>query len=160
MNSSSNNCRFIGFLVALLTAWTLLLASGSVMAGSVKWEALSNTEQSVLKAFQGEWGSLPDKTQSALRRWAAKPAAERAKIKQRFGDWKRLSQSQQQNVVKQLKRYRAMSAEQKARIRQWHEWVKKLPEAERKKLREQWSGMNDAERRAYMKALQGKYGKR
>lgn len=160
MNNSSNKCHFIGFLVALLTALTLLLASGSVMAGSVKWEALNNTEKSVLKSFQDEWESLPEKTQGSLRRWAAKPAAERAKIKQRYGDWKQLSQPQQQNVAKQLKRYRAMSAQQKARIKQWHEWVKKLPEAERKKLREQWSGMNDAERRAYMKELQGKYGKR
>ena len=130
------------------------------MADPVKWEVLSSTEQSVLKAFQGEWNALPDKTQSSLRRWAAKPASERARIKQRFGAWKQLSSSQQQNVAKQLKRYRAMSAQQKARIKQWHDWVKKLPEAERKKLREKWSSMNDAERKAYMKALEEKYGNR
>lgn len=155
MMSSRSKNRYFRVLLILL-----MLVSGGVMADPVKWEALSSTEQSVLKAFQGEWSTLPDKTQSSLRRWAAKPASERARIKQRFGAWKQLSSSQQQNVAKQLKRYRAMSAQQKARIKQWHEWVKKLPEAERKKLREKWSSMNDAERKTYMKALEEKYGNR
>lgn len=160
MNHSSNNRHFIGFLIAVWVVLTLSLVSGNAMAGTVKWETLDSNEKSVLEAFQKEWESLPDKTQSSLRRWAAKPASERARIKQRFGEWQQLSATQQKTVAKQLKRYRAMSAEQKARIQQWHEWVKKLPDAERKKLREQWSSMNDAERRAYMKELQGKYGKR
>jgi hypothetical protein len=160
MNHSSNNRHFIGFLIAVWAVLTLSLISGNAMAGTVKWEMLDSNEKSVLAAFQKEWESLPDKTQGSLRRWAAKPASERARIKQRFGEWQQLSAIQQKTVAKQLKRYRAMSVEQKARIRQWHEWVKKLPDAERKKLREQWSSMNDAERRAYMKELQGKYGKR
>ncbi|WML90527.1 DUF3106 domain-containing protein [Thiothrix lacustris] len=160
MNNSSNNRHFISFGLALLTALTLLLASESVMAGVLKWEALSSTEQSVLKAFQGEWESLPEKTQGSLRRWAAKPAAERVRIKQRFNDWSKLSEPQQKNLTKQLKRYRAMSVEQKVRIKQWHGWVKKLPETERKKLREEWKNMSDVERKAYMKVLQEKYGGR
>jgi hypothetical protein len=160
MNNSSNNRHFISFLLALLMPLTLLLVSESVMAGVLKWEALSSTEQSVLKAFQDEWESLPEKTQGSLRRWAAKPSAERAKIKQRFNDWSKLSEPQQKNIATQLKRYREMSVEQKVRIKLWHEWVKKLPEAERKKLREEWKNMNDVERKAYMKVLQEKYGGR
>ena len=159
MNNSSNKRRFVGFLMALLTMIALLLAGGSVMAGAVTWESLSDGEKSVLKAFQGEWSSLSDKTQGNLKRWAAKPAAERSRIKQRYGDWQQLSEVQQKKIAKQLKRYKAMSPAQKAKIKQWHEWVKKLPEAERKKLREQWPNMTDAERRAYMKDLQQQYGK-
>ncbi len=98
------------------------------------------------------------KSRLRLRRWAAKPAAERTRIKQRFGEWKQLSAPQQKKVAKQLKRYKAMSPEQKVRIKQWHEWVKKLPEEERNKLRASWSGMSDEQRRAYMKDLRKKYG--
>ncbi len=158
MNHSSNKGRFIGLLMVLLATLLLLLPSSPLMADTAKWEDLNSNEKSVLKDFQQEWETLSDKTQSSLRRWAAKPATERTRIKQRFSEWQQLSASQQKKVAKQLARYRAMSAEQKARIKQWHEWVKKLPEAERKKLREQWSTMNDAERRAYMKALQKQYG--
>lgn len=156
MSNSSNKIRFICSLFMM----AILFAGGKVMAGSVKWEDLNSNEKSVLKAFQGEWESFPDKTQGSLRRWAAKPATERTRIRKRFGEWKQLSPQQQKKVARQLKRYKEMSPAQKARIRQWHEWVKKLPEGERKKLRELWPGMGDAERRAYMKELQRKYGKR
>ena len=158
MNHSSNKAHFIGLLMVLLAALILLLPSSLVRADTAKWETLNSNEKSVLKDFQNAWASLPDKTQSSLRRWAAKPATERARIKQRFSEWQQLSASQQKKVTKQLARYRAMSSEQKARIKQWHEWVKKLPEAERNKLREEWPKMDDAERRAYMKALQKQYG--
>ncbi|MDQ5769839.1 DUF3106 domain-containing protein [Thiothrix subterranea] len=159
MTNSSNKRRFVGFFMALLTMMALLLAGGNAMAGSVTWESLSDNEKSVLKAFQSDWSSLSDKTQGNLKRWAAKPATERSRIKQRFGDWQQLSAAQQKKIAKQLKRYKAMSPAQKAKIKQWHEWVKKLPENERKQLREKWPSMTDVERRAYMKDLQQQYGK-
>ncbi|OQX02512.1 MAG: hypothetical protein BWK73_42425 [Thiothrix lacustris] len=158
MNHSSNKGRFIGLLMVLLATLLLLLPSSRVMAGTAKWEDLNSNEKAVLKDFQQGWETLPDKTQSSLRRWAAKPATERTRIKQRFSEWQQLSDPLQKKLAKQLARYRAMSSEQKARIKQWHEWVKKLPEAERNKLREEWHKMNDTERRSYMKVLQKQYG--
>lgn len=146
-------------LTCILMVMALLLMSGKVMAGSVKWDDLNSNEKKVLKAFQGEWNGLPDKKQNTLRRWAAKPAAERARIRKRYQEWKQLSPAQQQKVSKQLKRYREMPAGQKARLKSWHAWVKKLPDDERKKLRAAWPGMSDTERRAYMKELQKKYGR-
>lgn len=145
--------------VCLLLVMALWVVGGQAMAGSVKWEDLASNEKAVLKAFQGEWNALPDRKQNTLRRWAAKPEAERTRIRKRYQEWKQLSPPQQQKVARQLKRYQSMPAAQKARLKSWHAWVKKLPEDERRKLREAWPGMNDAERRVYMKQLQEKYGR-
>lgn len=142
----------------LLLVVTVSLGSYA-MAGTVKWEELSRQEQTVLQAFQSEWAGLPDNKQKALRRWAAKPADERARIKQRYQEWKQLDAQQQQNISKALKRYRVLSAEQKAKLKTWYKWVQQLPADERRALKAKWAQMNAAERKAYMQTLQEKYGK-
>lgn len=157
MERNSNNVR--SGLKAVLFMMAMLFTGGNAMAGSVKWEDLNGNERSVLKAFQKEWESFPDKKQKALRRWASIPATERARIRERFGEWKQLSPPQQKKVARQLARFKAMPPAQKARIKSWHEWVKKLPEDERKKLKQKWPGMTEAERKAYMRDLQKKYGR-
>ncbi|MEB4591466.1 DUF3106 domain-containing protein [Candidatus Thiothrix sp. Deng01] len=156
MGSVGNNVwpRLIGSLFTMV----MLLIGGNAMAEPVRWNDLNSTEKSVLKAFQGEWEGFSEKKQNILRRWASKPESERARIKKRYAEWKQLSPQQQRKVAQQLKRFKTMSPSQKARVRAWHEWVQKLPEGERKKLRESWPTMTDAERRAYMKELQKKYG--
>ncbi len=48
--------------------------------------------------------------------------------------------------------------EKRAKIKAWHRWVKTLPSAEQKKLREVWSTLGEAERKVYMQTLRQRYG--
>ncbi|QTR54470.1 DUF3106 domain-containing protein [Thiothrix unzii] len=73
-----------------LVGTAVLVMSGQAMAETVKWEALSANEQAVLKPFAAQWSAFPENKQQSLRRWAAKSPEERARIKQRYADWKQL----------------------------------------------------------------------
>lgn len=144
--------------VCFVLGLALQMMGGQVMAGAVKWTELDSHEQAVLKPFGTAWDTFPEAKQNTLRRWAGKPEAERAKIKQRFVEWNKLSREQQRTVAKQLNHYKQMSAAQRARLKAWHQWVKRLPAAEQQKLRQLWPGMGNAERKNYMQDLQKKYG--
>ena len=111
-----------------------------------------------MKPFAPEWDALSESKQKSLRRWAAKSPDERSRIRQRYREWKQLSPDQQHTVTKQLKRYRQMSATQRAKLKTWYQWIHKLPEAERAKLRSVWAGLDEAGRKAYIDALQARYG--
>lgn len=153
---STKQGRFVYPLIGM----AVLLFSGQVMAGTVKWSELNSNEKAVLKPFVGQWDKFSEKKQKSLRRWAAKSPAERARIRQRYADWNNLSSAQQQKVTKQLNRYKQMPAAKRARLQSWHQWVKSLPVAEQKKLKQLWPTMNDSQRKSYMRALQQKYGNR
>lgn len=141
-----------------LLGTVVLVMSGQTMAETVAWEALSAEEQAVLKPFEAEWSAFSENKQQSLRRWAAKSPEERMRIKQRYAEWKQLPPSSQAQIAHQLKRYKAMSPTKRAKIKAWHHWVKKLPKAEQKKLREVWSTLDEAERKAYVQALRQQYG--
>ncbi|MBU0653712.1 MAG: DUF3106 domain-containing protein [Gammaproteobacteria bacterium] len=149
-----------GRFAYLFFGMAVLLSSGQILADPVKWSSLKSNEQAVLKPFAAQWDKFPESKQKVLRRWAAKSPAERALIRQRYGDWSKLSAERKQTVAKQLNRYKQMPDSQRKRLQAWHKWVKKLPVAEQQKLKKEWPGMNDAQRKAYMKALQQKYGNR
>ncbi len=148
--------RFTSFLTGVVMLVTA--ASGQVMADTVRWSQLSAQEQAVLAGFAGQWDGFPASKQQTLRRWAAKPAQERERIRQRYAEWKRLSPASQQKVAQQLQRYKAMPPAKRARLKAWYAWVNTLPVAERQKLRQVWPSMGDAERRAYMEDLRRRYG--
>lgn len=146
------------FLVCLGFGGWCLLTSSVVWAGPIDWNNLNSNEQTVLKNFQGQWKDLSEVQQKTLQRWAAKSPADRGRIKQRYQDWAQLSPAKQQTVIRQLNRYRQMSVEQRARLKAWHQWLKKLPGAEREKIYHLWPSMSDTERRTYINDLQKKYG--
>ena len=138
----------------------MLVMGKHACAGPVGWGALSGDEQAVLQPFEATWGGIPDAKQQTLRRWAAKPPDERARIKQRYREWRQLPAIRQQQIIRELGRYRQMPADKRARIKAWHQWVKQLPAAERQKLHEIWLTLPEPQRRAYMQDLQNKYGHR
>lgn len=148
--------------VAYFLSGTIMLiavSSGQAVAGSVKWSQLSGNERAVLAAFAGNWDAFPTSKQQTLRRWAAKSARERERIRSRYAAWKRLSPARQHKIEQQLQRYKRMPPDKRARLKAWRAWVKTLPVAEQRKLSQAWPRLSEAERKAYMQNLRRRYGR-
>ena len=154
MRLGKYQCKLGIILLSLLLAG---LMQDSV-AAPMDWSELNQNEKSVLSAYSQQWNAFSEDKQHILRRWANKPPEERRRIRQRYQDWNQLSTAQKQKVMQQLIRFKQMSDIQRAHLRAWYDWMKTLPAAEREKIKQLWPGMNDSERRLYIKELRAKYG--
>lgn len=151
-------CRKYGLLLLLI--FGLNMPVTPVQAAGVSWDQLSAQEKNILGHLKQHWNKYPAFKQKKMQRWARQSPSQRQLIKKRFQQWSTLSGSRKSQIKKQLKRYKSMSPAKRMKLKAWWRWVKRLPQHEQDKLKRKLPGMSPAQKKAYIRELEAKYGRR
>ena len=145
-----------------LILWIVSMSCTAPLLGAdnLGWQQLNAKEQAVLDRFKSRWQKLPVSMRKRLKHWAGMSSSERVRIRSRHQQWNSLSAASRTKIIRKLERYKRMPLAKRLQLQAWRKWVRRLPKNEQEKLHRLWGKMGADERKAYIRKLEEKYGKR
>ena len=133
---------------------------------AVEWNSLTPEQQQFLERAKDHWADIPEDRQLKMISKANHYQELSPEEKQRHDErrakrmkkWENMSDEDKERMKKRHEKYKNMSPEEKAKFKQVKDYMRSLPEEERKAIKEKMRNAAPEERRELKRELAEKAG--